>query len=325
MGSIHELAKGSDIALLQSFHRADRAGIFEGCMFGALIEHGVRQCPFPRLEFFRCQGAKRIELLPLLFRSLQQGERFLAFRPAGIVFGGSKLVLHLAVRNDDLFIAHGQWRIFKMKRIGIKENGVIRFPHRRSELVHDAAVHSDVDIFRSLAKQSQILLLHTLKSEQVAKDKAGQDFQGSRGGQAGACGDIAVEQDVQTRIESAAFFRKCPDNALRIIGPVTGPKSQFAAPVRGSPASVKVKRGIIQGEFLYFAADIHGCKTDVAVITFFRRRIGSDRQCAGEHMAAVIVRVLANEVHTSRRKIQGCRLRTVKLHEFLFHFFLNIF
>ena len=100
-------------------------------------------------------------------------------------------MLDLAVRDDDLRIGQDERGISKLQCVRVKEDRMLLPAHGRSELIHDAAVHADIDVLRPLAEYCQILLLHVIKGKELSQDETREHFQRGGRGQAGAGRDIS--------------------------------------------------------------------------------------------------------------------------------------
>ena len=61
------------------------------------------------------------------------------------------------------------------------------------------------------------------------------------------------------------------------------------------------------------AAQVHTVETKLPVVTTTRSRIGTDGQCAWENVTTIVVRMLTDQVHTSRCEITLHSIRITKL------------
>ena len=194
-------------------------------------------------------------------------------------------MLDHTVGDDDLLGIQGHRGVFVIQGVGIQEDGVVRHPHGAGKLIHDAALHADVLIFRLLADEGQLDHGQLGEAEEFPGGQGGHHLQGSRGGQPRSGGNIAIDQEISPRGDGIALFPEGPQDALGVIGP--------ARPVAGRQI---VQAGADHAGFL----KIEGMKIQLPVLPPPRHAVGADAQGAGEDVAAVVIRVLPDQVHPPR-------------------------
>ena len=169
----------------------------------------------------------------------------------------------------------------------IQKNSVVLFTHGNGKLIHDTAVYLVVFVLGELSDQRQILIGH-IKSEEIPQDVAGQHFYRSGRRKSRTVGDITVQQQIHTGSHFHALLTESPDHSLGIIGPAC-----FLAGYQ-----------ILQRRFDHSQmSEIHGIETQLIVVSLSCHTIGTDGQCAGENVSAVIVGMFTDQIHTSRCKI----------------------
>ena len=160
------------------------------------------------------------------------------------------------------------------------------FPaHGAGELIHDTAVAAVEVVLGILADQSDLRHGNLVKSEGVLQDDPGQDFQRSGRRQAGTSRNVPEDGDVQTVGQVEAPFLKGPHYALGIVGPGSCPGSFFVG-------NQIVQAGLQNTQ----GAEIHRIEAKPPVFPVPYYCVGAKSQGAGEHMAAVIVGVLADQI-----------------------------
>ena len=151
-------------------------------------------------------------------------------------------------------------------------------------------------ILRILSDQREILIRH-VKSEKVSQYVPGEHLNRCGGGKPGTVRDVAVEQQIHAEGNLHALFPECPHNALWII-----------CPVRFLCRNKILQRGLDHTEVF----KIHGVKTQLIVGSLSCDAIGSDCQCAGKYMSAVVVGMLPDQIDTSGCEIHFCILAVPK-------------
>ena len=138
------------------------------------------------------------------------------------------------------------------------------------------------------------------------QDDPGQDFQGSGRRQTGPGRDVSEDRDVQTVGQVEAPFLKGPHYALGIVG----------------PGSFFVGNQIVQAGLQNTQrAKIHRIEAKPPVFPVPHYCVGAKSQGAGEHMAAVIVGVFADQIDSAGGKV-GAKFafRAVKFLKFFDQF-----
>ena len=233
----------------------------------------------------------------------------LALAATLIVLGISQASLFITACDHDLRILQMDRCILILQCRSIQKNSVVLFTHGNGKLIHDTAVYLVVFVLGELSDQRQILIGH-IKSEEIPQDVAGQHFYRSGRRKSRTVGDITVQQQIHTGSHFHALLTESPDHSLGIIGPAC-----FLAGYQ-----------ILQRRFDHSQmSEIHGIETQLIVVSLSCHTIGTDGQCAGENVSAVIVGMFTDQIHTSRCKISLGTLCISKyfcesLQNRLFHF-----
>ena len=305
MGCIHQLTKQLHIIVLQRFNRTDRSLILIYCMLCTLSADITLDNSLELLKGLLIQVAQRLDLHYLL----KLCQCSLTLTAALIVLGISQTSLFITTCDHDLRILQMDRCILILQSRSIQENSVLFFTHGNGKLIHDTAVYLVVFVLGELSDQRQILIGH-IKAEEIPQDVAGQHFYRSGRGKSGTVGDITVQQQIHTGSHFHALLTESPDHSLGIIGPAC-----FLAGYQ-----------ILQRRFDHSQmSEIHGIETQLIVVSLSCHTIGTDGQCAGENVSAVIVGMFTDQIHTSRCKISLGTLCISKyfcesLQNRLFHF-----
>ena len=211
----------------------------------------------------------------------------LTLAAALIVLGISQASLFITACDHDLRIFQMDRCVLIFQSCGVQKNSIILFAHGNGKLVHDTAVYLVVFVLGELSDQCKILIGH-IKSEEISQNIAGQHFYRSGRGKSGTVGNITVQQQIHTGSHFHALLTESPDHSLGIIGPAC-----FLAGYQ-----------ILQRRFDHSQmSEIHGIETQLIVVSLSCHTIGTDGQCAGENVSAVIVGMFTDQIHTSRCKI----------------------
>ena len=108
MRHVHQFTEAGQIACLQCGYRIDGALILIYGVFCTLQAYRILDQALVRLEFFRSQVSKRIDLHALLHCL----KSFCTLSPAVVVCGVNKAVFYFAVGNNDLCILKDDRGIF---------------------------------------------------------------------------------------------------------------------------------------------------------------------------------------------------------------------
>ena len=139
----------------------------------------------------------------------------------------------------------------------------------------------------NLTEQRQFHHIH-VKSVHIPQAYRHQHLYGSRGGKSRPVGNISGNQNVKTVINTISFLSEGPEYAFQIIGP---------------PVSAVILQ-IIQGRFDHtHIGKIHGIKPEFSVLPLSGHAISAQRQRAGKHMSAVVIRMFSDQIDPARCKI----------------------
>ncbi len=152
------------------------------------------------------------------------------------------------------------------------------------ELIHDPAGHADEVVLRSLAHQSQFRDRETGAGEAVERHGHGH-FQGGRRGESGTVGDVALDPHIHPgNLDSPCAERG--GHGDEVVGPV---------PLLDGLGGIDV------GDDLPDLRKIHRGGDQRPIITDPDPHVGAPVDGHGQHGAAHVVDVVADEVHSARR------------------------
>lgn len=215
-------------------------------------------------------------------------------------------MLHGTVQNQhgNGIVIHRHQLIFQSGAIQLKGHALLAVGG--NELVHDAAGHIHELVFHGLPDQGYLLGINpdTGKGGQCGADG---DFQGGAGRKAAAARHVAVNQHVH-RADFYAAPMQIGQHAAHVIG----------------PERLAGNQGILHGNFMYLVSQ----RTAEAMFADRGRSYCDDTmivQSHGHHKTIIIIRVLANEVHTSRCRCHMSWSLTEILDEIRSHRFFRDF
>ena len=206
-------------------------------------------------------------------------------------------MLLIGIRHDELHAVQHDRCVLIVQRRAVEEDGVILLTHRTRELIHDTAVHAGVVVLGVLTDQGEVHICDLCKAEQITNDKAGQHLEGGTGAEARAVRDITVDDDVEAALELEATLLKRPHHAHRV----------------GDPALFLQRIELVEGSLDdTVAAQVYAVETKLPIRTTTGCRIGADGQCARENVTTIVVRMLTDQVHTSRCEVTLHAIRITK-------------
>ena len=224
--------------------------------------------------------------------------RLLALTTTIVVRRADELMLLIGIRHDELHAVEHDRCILVVQRRTVEEDGVVLLAHRTRELIHDTAVHARIVVLRVLTDQREVHIRDVAEAEQIADDEAGQHLEGGTGTEAGAVRDVAVDDDVETTLELVPTLLERPHHTHRV----------------GDPALLLQRIELVEGSLDdTVAAQVYTVETKLAIVTTTRCRVGTDGQCARENVTTIVVRMLTDQVHTSRCEITLHSIRIAKL------------
>ena len=294
MGCVHELSERLDVAGLEIRHRLDGAVVLVNRMHRTLLNDRIREGGLMCLEVSIGQITECLNAA-LLREDLA---RLLALTTTIVVCGTDQLMLLIGVRHDELHAVEHDRCVLVVQRRAVEEDGIVLLAHRTRELIHDTAVHARVVVLRILTDQREVHVRDIAEAEKIADDEAGQYLEGGTGAEARAVRDVAVDDDVETALELMTTLLERPHHTHRV----------------GDPALLLQRPELVEGRLDdTVAAQIHAVETKLPVRTTTGRRVGTDGQCTRENVTTIVVRMLTDQVHTSRREITLHSIRIAKL------------
>ena len=219
-----------------------------------------------------------------------------------VVGGGGQLVLHHGVQQYQLVAYRVEGVVFVLQRAAIEADQAARLPEDGGELVHDTAVHADIIVLGGLPDFRQLELVDTEVEQLVQGERVGA-LQRGGGGHARPEGHVAREYGVEAAWLAAAlaYLAAYAEDVARPAG-------------RGGFLLGQPELGVIvevECEGAYLVRPVGLDFRDHALV-----------HGAGEDEAAVVVRVLANQVDTAGRGVKDA-LAMKQLVEFLFDFLFH--
>ena len=293
MGLIHHLAHGLVVSAFQSVAHIQHALNFSNHIFGP--QKVLTADLVPNLVQPQALGVgEEVHLRMVL---LDGRGRLLARFPALVVGAGSQFMLHAGIDEHQL-VAHGvEGEILVFSGFAVEADEGTFLTEDGGKLVHDAALHTAVIVLRALANLSQLELLYSVAVDLI--DGIGKyAFQGCRGAEAGAQRNVTGKHGIESL--------------------------HLAAPLEGFPAHAKHVAGPgLFGFVLFLEAELHHFVKINGIDFYFVRSIGLDSRHdakingAGEHIAAIVVRMLTNQVDAPAGHIKGSFLTKKALEFFL--------
>ena len=188
------------------------------------------------------------------------------------------------IRDDDACILERDFAVAVFKRVAVKQDRTVLLAHAHGELIHDAAVDADEFILSLLRELHHLHHVQT-EMERILEDVRHEHLERSRGRKACARRQRAVEHDIKAVCRCMARLDELIHHAHRVVGPVLRLVVLQVAHWELDDALV---------------GEVHGIDARLSIRAVSHDRIGAERNRAGEHVTAIVVRVLTDEVYTSR-------------------------
>ncbi|MNL16715.1 hypothetical protein D3C87_1377670 [compost metagenome] len=170
---------------------------------------------FKLLRFQLCQIRQARNLL------LQNSQGLFALAAALIVFGVHQASLLVRVADHQLIRAGHKRNQAVLQRVAHQQDRLVTLAVGYGELVHNPGVYAHVLVLRTLRQQGDFHSIR-ISAEQRQEGEAGNHFDGSRGGQARAVRNLAMEQEVITCRDRKIFFGQFHHHTYRIVHPFPG-------------------------------------------------------------------------------------------------------
>ena len=299
MGCVHELSERLDVAGLEICHGLDGPVVFINRMHRTLPDDRIREGSLMCLEVSIGKITEGLDTA-LLREDLAC---LLALTTTIVVRGTDELMLLIGIRHDELHAVEHDRCVLIVQRRAVEEDGIVLLTHRTRELIHDTAIHAGVVVLGILTDQREVHIRDIAEAEQITDDKAGQHLEGGTGAEAGAVRDVTVYHDVESALELEATLLERPHHAHRI-----GDPALFLQ--RGERIECCLDHTV--------AAQVHAVETKLPVLTTTCSCIGTDGQCARENVTTIVVRMLTDQVHTSRCEVT---LHAIRIAKFLLECF----
>ena len=299
MGFVHAFADGFVIALFERFANVEHALLLADHIAGALVIL-LGNLILNGVELLHRSSAQK-----LLSEHLGDA---LARRAAVVVGRPHQLVLHARVEQDEFVAFRIEREIGIFQRAAVQTDQVTLLAEHRSELVHDAAVHAAVVVFGGLADLRQLKFVDPAAVE-IVQRKSVSRFERRRRRHAGAQRNVAREYRIEAADLAAALLNLAAD-AEDVTGPALG---GFVRLVQSELRTFAEVQRI--GAHLVRAVELDG-RDDTLI------------DGAGENEAPVVIRVLADQVDTTRRSEEdspGAVKLSELLTDFFFHWLLKFF
>lgn len=142
------------------------------------------------------------------------------------------------------------------------------------------------------------------KAECFIEDDRRQDLQRSRRGKTSARRQRAVDQDVEAVRGLMAGLLEDIDDAHRIVRPILGS-------VVGKARHREFDDALV--------CEVHRIDARRHILAVCNNSVRAERDCAREDVAAIVIRMLADQVDTARGEVAALSLATELFREFLFH------
>jgi hypothetical protein len=232
---------------------------------------------------------------------LEDAQAGFHFGAAGVVSAVSfcEGVLDHGVADDDANLGRdGREGVFE--RAAIDHDGVVLRAAAGDELVHDADIGTDEDVLRALAEQGDLLERHVVAGS-TEHGESRSNFNGGRGAEAGAEGNIAGDGEGEAVLDGDAVLAESPQDAGGVVGPGFGAGGE------------KFVDGLVDA-----LVEVNGVGEDAAVGAVGDGDDGGEVDGRGHDEAVRVVGVLADEVDAARgQKYRGVGAEPLRV------FFLN--
>ena len=226
---------------------------------------------------------------------------------AALVVGARcQFVLDAGINQHQLVPLRIEGEVFVLQRLAVETDQATGLAEQGGELVHDATLDPAVVVFRGLADLGQLELVDTVV-EQVVQGKSESAFQGCRRGEAGAQRDVTRENRAET-MHLATALDHLPAHPEQIAGPA----------LVGLVFLVQAKFAIL--------VMMHRICLDLLRSVHHDFRHNTLIDGSREHIATIVVRVLANQIHASGRCENGTVLSEQGPEfflDFFFHFHIE--
>jgi len=209
----HQATKPAEIAAIQSENGLLCALVFGDDMSATRVNRWIQQ----RAMVFQLSDGDVPESMNIRQDHAQGAYTFFALGTAAVVFAGRKLVLHHGVADHELH-SGGQAGQLKIERAAIEQQSKRSFSMTGDELVHDSAVRAHELVLGFLAKLREFGSVDGAAALLEQGETNGY-FDGSRGTEACAQGDVAADEKICT-VEALPCRLEFIGNAQRIVRPL---------------------------------------------------------------------------------------------------------
>ena len=182
-------------------------------------------------------------------------------------------MFYLAVGNDNLRVRQPNVRVLITQIAGVQEDRTVLFSHSHRELIHDTAVAAIEIVFGILTDQRQI---RSWTVSQIRRDpsksRRSETSSDAEEDRPEPLGIFPPDRHVESAVQCHPSTGKGPHNTQRIVGP-----------------SVPLLVTQILQRHLHNTRviQIRGVKAYLIILSLSGNAIGSQRQRAGKHMAAL--------------------------------------
>ena len=299
MGIVHQCAKPLHIILLKRLHCLQCAAVFVNRVARTSALDLILDDSGIFIELCIRQLAERFDRLDLL----QSFQRRLALHAPLVVRRRNEAVRLVRVCDDDAAALEVELAVAVLKCIAVEQDRAVLLAHADGKLIHDAAVHANEFILRLLR---ELYNLHHVDAESklIVQNDPHQDLDGSGRRKPRAVGQRPIDEDVETvRCRMSCILHHAHD-ADGIVGPAIG----------------RALHRTVHGELHHaLLLCIHRVEARHIIRTRRSERIRAERDRTRKDVPAVVVRMLADEIHTSRREIRMRFSRTEFLTKYFFH------
>ena len=226
----------------------------------------------------------RPQLLTIRRCFLELIECMLALGTADVIGARCQAVRLVRVRDDDARVLEHDLAVTIVERVAVEQHRTVRLAHADRELIHDAAVHADEPVLR-LLRELHHLEHRQAEGERLVQNDRHEHLERCRRGEARTARQRAVDDDVEAMRRLVSRLFKDIYDAHEIIRPVL-------RRIIDKTAHRKLDDALVR--------EIHRIDARHSVRAVAHERVGPERDRAGEHMPAVVVRMLTDEVHAPR-------------------------
>ena len=150
--SVHQLSEPVQVVSPKCTAGLDRPLILINDMAGSLDQGRIHQDILAALKGIAAQVAQELDMRDGL--ELPEGSG--AFLTADVVQFGDVRVLYVTVRDNDLCITEFKRYVHIGQALAVQKNGMVLFPHRGGELIHNTEIDADIAVLPVLTDQRNV-------------------------------------------------------------------------------------------------------------------------------------------------------------------------